>query len=150
MQKINKKGVSGIVSVIFFILASLASLAIIGNAIIGFTDASLSPALCTSITINPKLSINNACLDPENNIIQLSLTRDLTDNNILRNFDVNIVFEKFSESWTCDLSCSEECLILSPGETKTYLIPYTTIENPQEVIISLRGCAIEPKKILPC
>lgn len=141
----NKRALSTIVASLLVILLSITAVLAIWITIKGLTNnVALSPEInCFDVKIQPPIKINSACYNPEKKQIELELKRNLEELNMN---SISILSDSNSE-WQCSSTCGN-CLILTPGETKTYFLNDET--KPNEIIFKIENCIIEIKEIKNC
>jgi len=141
----NKKALSTIIASLIIILLSITAVSIIWITIKGLTNSvALSPEInCLNIKIQPLIKINSACYNPENKQIEVELKRNLEEMQIN---SISILSDSSSE-WKCSSTCGN-CLILNPGETKTYFLSEES--KPNEITFGIENCITETKEIKNC
>ncbi len=99
---------------------------------------SLSPSTsCTTLQINPPLSIETITHDETTGLPEITIKRAL-NSPLLSSFSLNTLnSEGTKATWVCSSQCGD-CTLLSEGETKTYVLG----ESATEVIIEVDGCAL--------
>lgn len=152
----NKKALSSVVITVLLILIGIAAIAIISTFLISYLNDSstqLSPQIsCLDMQSQTILKINSACLNSENNEIEISLTRSISDIKI-ENINFILSSERESSSWLCSESSNKQecgdCIVLNEGETKTYFFSLNANENPTSAIISIDSCKLNSREITP-
>lgn len=140
----NKKAISSITAGIFLILISIVSITIIGVSL-NASVLSLSPILsCSDLQINSPLKLKHGCFNSADQRLEITLTRELTDDSNIKNFELSSPLG----DWSCNEQCNYGCLILSQGQEKTYLI--NSKENPKEITLKLNFCNLQKIAIEEC
>ncbi len=138
----NRKGVSSVVSTLLIVLVGIIIVGSIAFIIIRST-VTLSPtASCSSLSINPPISLQNICISSLKDELSLTLKRTIEDTDItILNFELHDG-ERRAE-WLCSSFCGD-CDILEPGSSKTYFLN-TALYSPEIAVIQIRvdGCILE-------
>lgn len=146
-KKINKKGISEVVAVVFIVFISIIAISILFVSIRQLVD--FSPQLsCTQLQIKQVFEIKDACFDADNNKVITTLKRSLDDTEIL-SIEYAISSETDRFEFSCGFSCGG-CFIQDPGSTKTFYLDVIGIQGiPESLLIKANGCALQNTEILP-
>jgi hypothetical protein len=151
MQRINKKGLSGVIAVAFTILVSFAVITLLFVYL--STSLNLSPefASCAEMAIKTPVTFGEkVCYNKETGDIEVDIVRPISEINAeLFSLDFNIISNERNFKQQCGPSCGGNCHILSSGK-QTYYIP-AELENPRTITIGANGCsAFDSREINIC
>ena len=149
MFKLNKKGLSDIISTVLIILLILVSVSLISMSVFKLVkNPALSPGeSCPIIQFNKVVKIYKVCLNQETKDIEITLERNLDENYLIEELAFVVDKNEKTNKYKCGDQCGE-CKILNPGNIKTYYI--TTQENPDKLSLILNNCVLETKEINNC
>jgi len=146
MFSLNKKGVSGVITILVLTLASIAGAGIIYTSLQGSINTLLSPQLaCTELQLSPPIEITEACINSEGNL-QVSINRELGSE--LSDITFNVNTQDQSYRYVCGLACGVNCILPKEGQTKTYYL-YPE-EIPTTIATSISNCQIDTRQIPNC
>jgi|GEM_PF-2943009 len=149
MQTLNKRGLAEVVLIVLIIMLSIASITIFSAAFLTPINQ-LSPEIsCTEMKIEQILDLKKACFDSENNQIRVTIERSFDDIEINK-INFRVASNQIQEEWCCGGSSCLQCLIQSPGATKTYILPRTFTEEQDLLIIETEQCLLDSIEIKPC
>jgi hypothetical protein len=148
LQKINKKGLSQVITSVFIILIVLASIGILFYSINKFIKPALSPEFsCIEAQINPPIKIQLVCYNNQTKDIEINLERSIDEKIPVFSMDFIIDTGDSSETFSCSQSC-KNCIILNSGETKKYY--FYQDKQPLTITTKISGCLLETKTIGFC
>ena len=147
--KINKKGLSTVVSVVLVMVLSIALAGIVGTTLIKFANLSLSPAVsCTQLQISSPVSIEDACYDSSTGQARVLVKRAI-DSPEISEFSLALG----SSKWSCTQSCGS-CNLLGAGDTRTYYLPVQDFniqqDNANTLTLSVDSCTLTSAQIKAC
>ena len=147
----SKKGLSSVVSAVFFIACCIFSAYMISSVVFKETLA-LSPQYnCLEQSINDPISITSSCIDAQQGKLLVSLVRKVTDDSEITSLGFSIKSD-IEQEYSCDPNtCNEFCRILEVGESKEYSFDLQQFRTePKEIYLSVNGCSVEVATISAC
>lgn len=147
MQNISKRGLVGIVSIVVFIAASIASLAIVWTSI-SATANQLSPALsCSEMQASLPLRIDKACID--NGQIKVTLSRN--SETEIKEAKISLAGDNSlpSQQFSCGNNC-ESCIIPKFSGDSTIFTAHLSNEEITSASLFLDGCFVSSVDITSC
>lgn len=143
IRKKNKKGMSEVVGSIFLILLAVTAVSILAYYITSSAKSvQLSPlSKCLDNQLNSEIKIQKACLNKENNNIQLTLYREKESQEInqikilTKNPDLSI------EKWVIGLDCLH-CTLPHKGSSETYTLNPDNLQTPKTLSLIINECEI--------
>jgi hypothetical protein len=139
---IRKKAMSYTIATLLLVLVSIAGLLLVANIYKSLVPQ-LSPEFdCTKIKINPPISILKACNNQVTNEIEVTISRKIDSPEF-----TSLSFNLDNQEYNCGYQCGGQCIIQSPGQTKTYFFAEQTSNS---VLIEVNNCLLASSQITTC
>jgi len=149
--RLNKKGLSEIITTALFILMAVVAVGLIWFAVhnlinkVYFSPSSFQN--CLDIQMEKIVSIKNACYNTNTSDVEITILRQPSQINIESlNFIINLNNGDVIK-YNCGSGCSN-CRLLSESQEKTY---YAYLNNiPDSVKVAVSNCILDEKKLGDC
>ena len=148
--RINNKGLSQIVAIVFFILLSIISATLLYSSVRIWLDKpqeTLSPFVsCVEILKIPP-EIEKSIYNKETNNIEVTIKRHPAD-DYTNSFEFILKSDSEASIFNCGPSCGGSCNLQNPGESKTFFFLVDKENIPQETTLLVnKNCEIGTKEI---
>ena len=153
-NKLNKKAVAAVVTIVLLILISMIAISLLWVSIIK-PKTNLSPLPCTIQRINQLVSIEEVCYIPEESTVVTTLKRGFTNTEV-RSLEFSLSLEDQRLNYICDgpygNSCGTTCIPPEqPGSMKKFYLSIDEEEQiPNSLTIKANGCTLERAEIPIC
>jgi len=150
--KLNKRGLSDVVTAVMLILIGLAVVGILASAVFNVVSApSFSPAFnCLDWKSNQVLTLDKVCYSEVGEEIIVKVKRTLNDDFEVEGFKFILELDKGgSSSFGCG---SEGCLceVLGVGSSKNYYLDVSGLDSIENVVLGFDGCELDKEEVKVC
>jgi hypothetical protein len=143
MQNLNKKGLSQIVTMVIFIVMVMASIALIGGAVLKLTDKTdLAPFTnCLNLQRNPSTI---QTVDFKEGFLEVNVKRSIDE---IYSLDFILETPRGSERYSCSQSCGGHCNLQGPNQEKTFYFPTQEGEVTEVKLLANGNCELHERKL---
>ena len=151
-SKLNKRGLSDVITSVMLILVGLVAVGIIGAVILNVSRApSFSPAFnCLDWKSNQVLGIQDACYLEASQEVVIKVKRTLDEDFEVEGFSF-ILEPKEGESLS--FGCGSTgclCDVLGVGNSKNYYLDVSGLGRFDKVVLGFEGCELDREEIKVC
>jgi flagellin-like protein len=146
MRNLNKKAFTPVITTVVLIVVAILSILLLYKIVINLTTTQLSPEAfnCIEQQSTPPYQVIESCHDLENNELITTIKASLSNNEIpyLEFIVEGTIGRKYGCGTSNKYQCSEDCVAPTPGQTKTFYLDTTGMQDANQISLAIDQCVL--------